>query len=175
MTALSYVALSAAAFVILGTGLVACIVSLVRGNRRDVLLTAPIAADQEVRLAYSGIALILVEMPRTADHRALRIQVVNEQNGEIIAMPAAAGEATYGVSTMAVPFGRMRANPGAYRVQIAGLQPGRDYAEWRLVLSRPYMGRMALQIIGIALCGVGMLLSAIWAAWLAGWIRPAQT
>jgi hypothetical protein len=103
--------------------------------------------------------------------------LVDQQSGQAVTMQYSlmtAQGAAYGVSTMQVPFGRMNARPGTYLVRMAGLQGGKDYSGYRLILSRPYMGRMAIQIIGIVLCGVGMLLSVIWAAWMAGLLTPAQ-
>jgi hypothetical protein len=74
---------------------------------------------------------------------------------------------------MQVPIGRMiAARTGVYAVRVEGLQPGKDYSSYRLILSRPYMGRMVLQIVAIVVCGVGMLLSLIWALWLAGLLKP---
>jgi hypothetical protein len=75
---------------------------------------------------------------------------------------------------MEVPFGRMpSARAGVYLVRIDGLQPGKDYSSHRLILSWPYMARLVLQILAIVFCGVGMLLDAILAVWLAGLLKPA--
>lgn len=82
--------------------------------------------------------------------------------------------AVYGVTTMQVPFGRMAVRAGVNIVRIAGLQTGADYARYGLIFSKPYMARLALQIIGIGLCAVGMLLTMIWAAWRAGLLKPGQ-
>ncbi len=71
---------------------------------------------------------------------------------------------------MKVPFGSIPS--GVYSARITGLQPGKDYSQYRLMFSRPYIARMALQIIGIVISAVGMLLSILWAAWLAGLLKP---
>ena len=166
------------AFVLLGAGLAACVIGLIRDNRNDILASAPIVREQEVRLARAGEVVVMVETPRTAtDYRAFQIQLVDQQNGQSVTLAYSlmtAKGAVYGVTTMQVPFGRMNAHPGTYFVRMAGLREGKDYSECRLILSRPYMGRMAAQIIGIVLCGVGMLLSIICAAWMAGLLTPAQ-
>ena len=74
--------------------------------------------------------------------------------------------AVYGVTTMRVPLGRMTAQrAGAYSMRVTGLQAGKDYSACRILLSRPYLGRMVLQIIGIVICGVGMLLSLLLGLW----------
>jgi hypothetical protein len=167
--------IAAVAFVLCGIGLVICVMSLVKGNRNDVLASAPIVNEQEVTLRSAGEMLVIIETPRTAaDFRSFQIQLTDRQTGQAVTMSynyATAQGAVYGVTTMQVPFGRMNANVGTYLLRIAGLQPGADYSRYQLILSRPYMGRMAMQIIGIVLCGVGMLGSVIWSAWLAGLMK----
>jgi hypothetical protein len=174
----SSLAIAGITFVLLGIGLVSSVMSLVRGNRNDILASVPLASEQEVTLASQGEVLIVIETPRTRmDYRVFQIQLVDRQTEQVVTMTyslVTAQGAVYGVTTMQVPFGRMNARAGGYYVRIAGLQAGKDYSDHRLILSRPYMGRMALQIIGIVLCGVGMLLSVIWAAWRAGLLKPAQ-
>ncbi len=168
-------AIAGVAFVVLGIGLVFCVVNLIRGNREDVLASAPIVHEQGLTLASAGETLVVIEAPRTAsDFRGFQIQLTDRQSGQSVAMSyslATLQEPVYAVSTMQVTFGRFNANAGTYLVRIAGLQPGADYSRYRLMLSRPFMGRMALQIIGIVLCGVGMLGCVIWSAWLAGLMK----
>lgn len=176
MTAQTWTAFAVAgvAFVLLGMGLVYCVVSLIRGNREDILAVAPLVSEQAISIRSAGDALIMIETPRTsADYRALQLQVINQtgQGHTFDYSLVRAQGAVYGVTTMQVPFGRMHVTPGAYTVRISGLQSGKDYSAYRLMLSRPYMGRIAIQVIGIVLCGVGMLLSVIWAAWRAGWLH----
>jgi hypothetical protein len=168
-------AIAGVAFVLFGIGLVFCVMNLIRGNREDVLASAPIVHEQGLTLASAGETLVVIEVPRTAsDFRSFQIQLTDGASGQSVTMSyslATAQGAVYGVSTMQVPFGRFKANAGTYLMRIAGLQPGDDYSRYRLILSRPYLGRMALQIIGIALCGVGMLGCVIWSAWLAGLMK----
>ena len=144
----------------------------------DLLASAPLANEQELTLASPGEVMVMIQTPRTAaDFRDFQIELVEKQTGQAVTTRYSvlkAQQAVYGVTTMSVPFGRLTARPGVYLIRILGLRSGQDYSRYRLILSRPYMGRMALQIIGIVLCGVGMLLSLIWAAWLAGLIKPAH-
>ncbi len=173
-----YLAVAAMVFVLLAIGLVWCVMSLARGNRDNVLASAPIASEQEVTLVSPGEVLVAVEVPRmSTDYRSFQIQLVDRQSGQAVNMAYSmmtAQGAVYGVTTKQVPFGRMNAHPGAYLVRMWGFQAGQDYSRYRLILSRPYMGRMALQIVGIVFCVVGMLLSLIWAAWMAGLLKPGQ-
>jgi hypothetical protein len=169
-------AVAGAVFVVLAIGLVMCISSLVRGNRQDLLASAPVVGESEITLSSAGEVTILIETPRTsADFRAFQIQLLEKKTGQISTMTysyVTAQGAVYGVSMMQVPFGRFAANAGDYFVRVSGLRPGQDYSSYKLIVSRPYMGRMVLQIIGIVLCGVGMLGSVIWSAWLAGLMQP---
>ena len=168
-------AIAGLAFVLFGIGLVFCVLSLIKGNREDVLASAPIVPEQGLTLASAGETLVVIETPRTAsDFRGFQIQLTDRQSGQSVAMAyslATVQEPVYAVSTMQVTFGRFNATAGTYLVKITGLQPGGDYSRYRLIFSRPFMGRMALQVIGIVLCGVGMLGSVIWSAWLAGLMK----
>ena len=79
---------------------------------------------------------------------------------------ARAQGAVYGLTTMRVPLGRMTApRAGTYLVRVSGLQMGKDYSASRILLSRPYLGRMVGQILGIVVCAIGMLLSLLAASW----------
>jgi hypothetical protein len=171
-------AIAGSAFVLLGIGLVYCIMNLVRSNRQDILASVPLVTEQEISLAYAGEVLVAIETPRTSiDYRALQIQLIDKQTGHASTLSyslVTAQGAVYGFTTMQVPFGRMNAQAGVYAARIVGLQPGKDYSNYRLIVSRPYMGRIVLQVLGIVFCGVGMLLSVIWAAWRAGWLKAAQ-
>lgn len=172
-----YLALAAVAFVLLGVGLVFCVISLVRGNRDDVLASVPVVGEFELTLASSGEVVVMIEAPRmTTEYRAFQIQLLEKQSGQVstlnYSMLPAQG-AVYGVTTVQVPFGRIQAKAGDYFARVLGLRPGVDYSNFRLILSRPYLGRMALQIIGIVFCGVGMLGSLIWACWLAGLMKQS--
>ena len=171
-------AVPAVVFVLLGVGLVWSVATLVRSNSGDILASAPAVPRQEVSLPSTGDVVVMMEVPRIgSDFRGFRIELLEKQTGQATAMKysfVAARGASYSFSTMQVPFGRMPgARAGVYAVRIEGLQPGRDYSSHRLILSRPYIGRMVLQILAIVFCGVGMLLSVIWAAWLAGLLQPA--
>jgi hypothetical protein len=166
-------AVPAIVFSLLFIGLVWSVVSLVRSNSRDILASVPMAPQQEVSLPSTGDVLVVMEVPRIgSDFRSFRIELAEKQTGQATAVTYSfitAQGATYGFTTMQVPFGRMpSARAGLYVVRIVGLQPGKDYSSHRLILSRPYMARLVLQILAIVFCGVGMLLSALWAAWLAG-------
>jgi hypothetical protein len=170
-------ALPGALFVLLGIGMVWSIVSLVRSNSSDILATVPVVPEQEINLPSAGDALVMLEVPRVgSDFRNFQIELVERQTGQAVTMKysyVTAQGAVYGFSTMQVPFGRVQAaRAGIYQVRIVGLQAGNDYSSHRLMLSRPYMGRMVMQILAIVFCGVGMLLSVIYAAWLAGWLKP---
>jgi hypothetical protein len=172
-------AIASSAFVVLGIGLVYCIMNLVRSNRQDILASVPLVTEQEISLTSGGDTLVMIETPRTSiDYRALQIQLIDKQTGQAFALSyslVTAQGAVYAFTTMQVPFGRINAQAGVYAARITGMQPGKDYSDYRLIVSRPYMGRIVLQVLGIVLCGIGLLLSLIWAAWRAGWLKAAQT
>jgi hypothetical protein len=67
---------------------------------------------------------------------------------------------------MRVPIGRiMLERSGRYLIRVSGLDRGTTDPRCRMLFSRPYLGRMIAQIIGIVFCGVGLLLSLLLALW----------
>jgi hypothetical protein len=161
---------ASAGFVVFGFLLVAVITSLVRSNRRQIVATGPLVAEQEFELKEAQPLLLLVEVPRLGSgFRNLEFQVTETATGRVTSLSynfLRAQGAVYGVTTMRVPIGRVEmAPPGSYLVRVLGLQTGADLSRSRIMLSRPYLGRMVAQIIGIVLCGIGLLLSLLFGLW----------
>jgi len=161
---------ASAGFVVFGFLLVAVITSLVRSNRRQIVATGPLVAEQEFELKEAQPLLLLVEVPRLGSgFRNLEFQVTETATGRVTSLSynfLRAQGAVYGVTTMRVPIGRVEmAPPGSYLVRVLGLQTGADLSRSRIMLSRPYLGRMVAQIIGIVVCGIGLLLSLLFGLW----------
>jgi len=156
-----------AALVFFGSALAWLAMLLLRGNRSDVMAMLPLAPEQNVELRAAGEVLLRIEV------------LVEPQTGKITTMtynPLTASGAVYGTTTMKVPIGRMTATlPGSHIVRVAGMTAGKDYSAYRLMLSRPYLGRMIFQIVGIVTCGVGTLLSLLWGLWLMGLITSGSS
>jgi hypothetical protein len=171
------VAVAAVVFVVCLIGLVFFVVKLVVGNRSDVLASAPLTTELQLTLESSGQVVVMIEAPRmSTDYRNFEIQLLDRQSRQVTTLKysyATAQSSVYGVTTVQVPFGRLEGHAGAYHARVFGPTPGSDYSGHRLILSRPYMGRMVIQIVGIVLCGVGALGSVIWACWLMGWMKTA--
>ena len=161
---------ASAAFLFLG-GLLAWVVArLLRSNREQIVAGGPLAAEQEFKVCEPGALLLIVEVPRFgANVRQFEFEVVEKATGQATKLSydfVRAQGAVYGVNTMRVPLGRIKVErPGPYLVRIAGLQSGADYSRSRIMFSRPYLGRMVLQILGIVICAIGMLLSLLLALW----------
>ena len=169
-----------AALVFFGSALAWLAMLLLRGNRSDVMAMLPLAPEQNVELRAAGEVLLRIEVPRRAtDYRQFQFALVEPQTGKITTMtynPLTASGAVYGTTTMKVPIGRMTATlPGSHIVRVAGMTAGKDYSAYRLMLSRPYLGRMIFQIVGIVTCGVGTLLSLLWGLWLMGLITSGSS
>jgi hypothetical protein len=174
----SLLAVAGIAFLLLAPAVVWCAISLVKGNRGDTLAAAAFAPLQEVNLPSPGEIVVLVEVPRlVSDFANFQIELTEKQSGRSAVMKYScvnAQGAVHGFDAVKVPYGRLTApRAGVYVVRMGGLDPGKDYSKYRLLLSRPYLGRMALQIIGIVFCAVGMLLCVIWAAWLTGLMKQS--
>lgn len=157
-------------FVALSCLLTWIVIRFLRSNRNQVLATGKLLPEQELMIREPGELVLLLETPRlSTDYRNFEFEVVEQATGEKTKMKysyARAQGAVHGVTTMRVPLGRMIAQgAGSYLVRVLGLQAGKDYSSSRIVFSRPYLGRMALQIFGIVVCAVGMLLSLLGALW----------
>ena len=150
--------------------LVRVIAALLRSNRKQLVATGPLIEEQEFELAEASPLLLMVEVPRFGSaFRQLQFEVVEEGSGQVTRLSydfLRAQGAVYGVTTMRVPIGRLPfVRPGRYLVRVLGLQRETDASNSRIMLSRPYLGRMVLQIIGIVICGIGLLLSLIFGLW----------
>jgi hypothetical protein len=157
-------------FVAFAVALIWIVRRLLRSNREQILATAPLLAEQEVTLRAPGEMILMMETSRfNTDYRNLEFEVVEKTTGRTTKLKYGylRGQgAVHGVMTMRVPIGNVVAqSAGAFSVRVTGLRAGRDYARSRMLFSRPYLGRMALEIIGIVLFAVGMLLCALLAAW----------
>jgi hypothetical protein len=164
-------------FTLLAFGLIWFIMLLVRGNQNSTLKSTTLAS-QEVRLDHVGEIVVLLEVPRiSSEFRNFQLHFTNRATGQQIALQyryLTAQKSVYGMTTMKVPFGRIaNGAPADWSVNISGPEPGKDYSNYRLIFSRPYIGRMAGQIIGIVFCGVGMLLCVIWSCWLLGLMKAS--
>jgi hypothetical protein len=170
-------AFASTVFSLLGAAAVWCVAKMLKSNRRDVLVSAPLMPEQEICLPSTGMVRLVLETPRTSgDYRNLRIELNEKQTGQSATASYSlltAQAAVYGVTTMQVPLGPATMLPaGVYIARISGLRAESDYSRYRLIVSRPYIGRLSLQIIILVLCGTGMLLDLVWFAWLAGWMKP---
>jgi len=162
--------LASTAFLILGGLLGWVIARLLRSNREQVVASGPLTAEQELMIDEPAALVVLMEVPRFGlDFRQLEFEVIQKASGQSTKLryDFVRGQgAVYGLTTMRVPLGRIAVQgPGSYLVRIGGLQPGTDYARCRIMFSRPYLGRMVLQIIAIVICALGMLLSLLLALW----------
>jgi hypothetical protein len=159
-----------AVFLTLGCLLIWVVAQLIRKNREQILATAALVAEQELTIREPGELVLLLETPRFGtDYRNFEFDIIENATGHRTHMKYGymrAQGAVYGMTTMRVPLGRMTAQrAGAYLMRVTGLQAGKDYSVCRILLSRPYLGRMVFQIIGIVVCAVGMLLSLILGSW----------
>jgi hypothetical protein len=173
----SLVAVAVIGFLLFGAALIWIVTRLVRSTRADVLATLPLAPEQEVNLPALGEVLLMVEAPRfSKDYMGFQFELVEKVTGRATRMSYHVMQsqgAVYGVKTMRVPFERVTLpQAGAYVIRAHGLQADKDYSDYRVVLSRPFMGRLVFQIVGIILCAGGMLGSLIWGLWLLGVVKP---
>jgi hypothetical protein len=168
----SILVIASISFVALGCVLAWIVARLFRSNREQILATGALLPEQELPLREPGELLLLLEAPRFgSEHRNFEFEIIEPATSAATKMKynyARAQGATYGVGTARVPFGRVTlSTAGLYRVRVTGMQSGHDYSRYRILLSRPYLGRLVLQIIGIVICGIGMLLNLLLALWQA--------
>ena len=151
---------------------------LIRSNRTAVISTLPLLPEQMVTVDSPGELVLSVEVPRmTTEYREWDYEVTVVSTSQTHRMkyggPRATGAVT-GISTIKVPLGRLvleRAETLVLRLK--GLTANSDYSTYQLVLARPHLARMALQIVGLVLCGVGALLSLLWGLWQLGVVKAS--
>jgi hypothetical protein len=135
----------------------------------------PVDRETEINLPSSGDVVLEVETPRLSfDYRQFEVELIEMRTGQATCFayqPILVQRD--GVTTMRIPFGRMVALAGKYLVRIKNTRTGVDYSTTRLIVSRPYMGRLVAQVIALVLCAAGALGSLIWAVWLAGWMTQS--
>ena len=158
------------AFLIIGTLLIRAIARLLKANRAQIIATGPIVAEQQITLVQPSSLRLLVEVPRFAPWvRQLGFEVAEIATGKTTRLRydfVRAQGAVYGVSTMRMPLGTVViTHPGEYLIRVSGLEPGKDYSQSKIILSRPYLARMILQIIAIVFSALGVLGSLILALW----------
>lgn len=166
----SMLVLASALFFVFACLLVRVVLRLLRSNREQILATAALLPEQEVTIREPGEVLLLIETPRFgSDYRNFEFEVTEKATGQSTKIKydyLRAQGAVYGVTTARVPLGRITAQrAGAFLVRASGLQTGKDYSSSRVMFSRPYLGRMVGQILGIVVFGIGMLLSLLFALW----------
>jgi hypothetical protein len=151
---------------------------LIRGNRTAVISSLPLVVQQTVVVELPGEFVVSVEVPRMAtDYREWEFEVTEERTKRSHLMkwggPRSTGAVT-GISTVKVPLGRLTlAQPDQLSLRVKGLASDANYSAYRIVLARPHLLRMAVQITGLALCGMGMLLCLIWGLWLMGVVKAS--
>jgi hypothetical protein len=160
----------------LGAGWMA--LRLIRGNRAAVIASLPLVPEQTVRVEAQGELVVSIEVPRLAtDFRQWEFEVVETSAQRVHRMkwggPRATGKVS-GISTVKIPLGRVTlAQADHLAVRVEGLAADGDYSAYHVVLARPHLARIALQVLGLVFCGVGMLLSLLWGLWQLGVVKPA--
>lgn len=152
---------------------------LIRGNRAAVIGTYPILPDQTIAVPVSGELVVNVEVPRlNRDFQDWDVEVIagNSQRSHRMKW---SGSYSHGVvkgfTTIRIPFGRVTtAEAERLTVRISGLEAGKDYTGSHLVLVRPHLARIALQVVGLVFCGIGMLLCVIGGLWCLGIVKNVE-
>ncbi len=151
---------------------------LIRSNRAAIISTLPLLPEQIIAVESPGELVVSVEVPRMAtDYRQWEFEFVDANTRRIHSMkyggPRATGTVT-GISTIKIPIGRLTfAEPHTLTLRVKGLAPDVNYSTYHVVLARPHLARMALQIVGLVLCGVGTLLSLLRGLWLMGVLKAS--
>ena len=170
--------LAAVALGLFGVGAGWMALRLIRSNRTAVISTLPLLPEQTVTVDSPGELVLSVEVPRMAtEYRQwdYEVTVVSTQQTHRMKYggPRATGAVT-GISTIKVPLGRLvLERPETLIVRVKGLTANANYSTYQLVLARPHLARMALQIVGLVLCGVGSLLSLLWGLWQLGVVKAS--
>jgi len=166
----SILVLASLLFVILACVLTQFVMRLLRSNREQILATGALVPEQQLIVREPGDVVLLLETPRLGSaYWKFEFDIREEETGQTTKLKydyMRAQGAVRGVTTTRVPLGRIMAHQaGAFLVRVSGLEADKDYSGSRVMFSRPYLGRMVAQILGIVICGIGMLLSLLFASW----------
>lgn len=161
---------ASAAFLVFATLLIRAIARLIRANREQIVAAGPMVAEQRITLSEPLALRLLIEVPRFAPWlRRLGFEIAEIRTGQTTKLSydlVRAQGTVYGVTTMRVPLGTVVAeHAGDYLIRVIGLESSRDYSQCKVILSRPYLGRLILQIIAIIFCALGLLGSLLFALW----------
>ena len=161
-----WLAVAGIAFALFCVGVGWIALRLIRSNRAAVVSTLPLLSEQTVTVGSPGEFVVSIEVPRlSTEYRQWEFEIVEDSTKRIHAMKYGGLRATgavKGISTIKIPIGRLTlAGPDQLTVRVKGLAPDTNYSTYHLVLARPHLARMALQIVGLVVCGVGALLSLI--------------
>ena len=172
------VALASVAFVFFSVGAGWIALRLIRSNRAAVISMLPLVPEQSVAVAAPGELVVSVEVPRlTTEYRQWEIEIAERKSQRVHSMkwggPRATGAVT-GLSTIKIPIGRINLlQSDTLTVRVKGLVSPDAGETSQLVFARPHLARMALQIVGLVIGGVGTLLSLLWALWLVGLLKAS--
>ena len=171
-------ALACICLVLFAMGAVWIALRLLRDNRVAVISTLPILPEQRFTVTEPGEIVVSFEVPRlSTDFREWELEVVEGKTQRVHRMrwggPRATGTVK-GFSTIKIPVGRLTlSEPDTLIFRVTGLTPQGRQAESHIVLARPHLARMALQIVGLVVCGVGMLLSLLGGLWTMGVLKSS--
>ncbi len=167
-----------AAFILFAFGAGWMALRLIRSNRAALITTMPAIAEQTFTVPSAGALVVSFEVPQlTTEYRRWELEVEETSSRRTHRMKWGGPRATgvvKGFSKMKVPIGELTlAQPDTLTFRLTGLAPAPDQTAYHIVLSRPHLARMALQIVGIVACGVGTLLSLLWGLWLLGVLKAS--
>lgn len=151
---------------------------LIRSNRDAMISSLPVVPEQTYEVTTPGELVVSIEVPRmTTEYRQWEFEIVEENSQRTHLMkwggPRSTGAVT-GISTVKIPVGRIALErPDKLSIRVKGLTLDQNYSAYHVVLARPHLARMALQIVGLVMCGVGMLLSLLWGLWLLGVLKAS--
>jgi hypothetical protein len=173
-----WVAVAGVALVLFCAGAAWTALRLIRGNRAAVVATLPLLSEQVVAVESPGELVVSIEAPRMAtEYRQWEFELLEASTRRTHLMkyggPRSTGAVT-GISTIKIPVGRLTLErPDKLTIRVKGLSADANYSTYHIVLARPHLARMAVQIVGLVLCGVGTLLSLLWGLWLLGVVKAS--
>lgn len=148
----------AAAALLGGVLVVFSIVRLLRVLRESILARIPAVAEQDVRFAAAGTAVLCIEQPHfSMAFAGVDFAMRDDYGHDVPSTPIVFRSKVSGFSRVRLSvraFDIPRA--GRYRLIASGIA-GRDMSGAAIVFARPFVGAMVLCILGITLGGMALI------------------
>lgn len=135
------------------------IARLLRVLRESILARVPAVAEQDVRFAEPGAAVLCIEQPHFGMAFAgVDFAMRDDHDREVPSTPIVFRSKVSGFSRVRLSVRAFEIpRAGRYRLVASGIPPGRNMSDAAIVFARPFVGAMVACILGITIGGMALI------------------